>query len=196
MRGSLRAVQGTSGFDLFGGGIKSLQSGITTLSSATTNITITNVDLTKSFVLISFKGTAKASDDDGYAYSQGITKAVLTSSTNLELSCRSQSSYYTTTVSWFIIELEAIKNVQRGVSHWGIGSTSLDINIAGVDLSKTIIIATASGWPVAPNVVGAAIFGVWKFLTKLTSPTVLRLENTVNIANKGLDVAWQVIEFN
>lgn len=87
-----------------GVGLKKVQRGLVTLSrmnNATVNITIEPVNMSKTFVNISYRGVA-----GGTSTSHPIgVRAVLTSSTNLEISYIHSSPGYTDIeVSWEVIE--------------------------------------------------------------------------------------------
>lgn len=89
--------------ELFGGGapaspIKSIQRGTATVASnATTNVTISAVNLSKSLVIVN------AGPSSGGTYMFATLPAVLTSSTNLKLQ-RYDTASLSMTVEWQVVE--------------------------------------------------------------------------------------------
>lgn len=88
-----------------GGGIKSVQRGVTATSkTAVTNVTLTAVNLSKCFLSINQSG---GQTSDGTIIIGSFSRANLTSTTNLQFSvCDIVNVTYTTppTVAWEVIE--------------------------------------------------------------------------------------------
>ena len=119
-----------------GGGIKSVQRGVSTVPDVATNITINTVDRTKCLVLVTKFGTDASQLD----YDDFINNVwgVVTTSTNLALVTKRVDAYIS--VSWTLIEF-AYGTVQHGT----ITPTAVGVNnttISAVDMDKAILVHT------------------------------------------------------
>jgi len=115
-----------------------VQRGVTNMSS-NTNVTISTVDLTKSFVICTLASEGWSSYTD-YNYEECV-RARLTSSTNLNLSI--QTSQYSQTVTWQVIEYDNC-NVQQIDYTIPTSATISDLTISTIDPERTFVCGTFS----------------------------------------------------
>jgi len=107
-----------------------VQSGTTTLSATTTNVAISTVDRSKTFVTSTIRTAGTVS-------SQWFTRAYLTSSTNLQLYIVNR--FGSTTVSWYVVEWEGA-TVQYGATNIANGSSVLNVAISTIDPETTVLL--------------------------------------------------------
>ena len=155
-----------------------VQRGSATLSSTTTNVPISSVDLSRSFVLTNSRvtgGTFGASD---------FPRAALTSSTNLRISIPSSAG---NVVKWQVIQYDDA-SVQRGTTSFASGDSSKTATVSAVDTSKAWLVysnSTAAG--TANNIGQKLIRG------RVTNGTTLTFDRSST--GQTLDLAWELVEF-
>ncbi|MEK6676046.1 MAG: hypothetical protein AABZ47_10390, partial [Planctomycetota bacterium] len=156
----------------------SVQRGTFTSVSTTGDVTISPVDLTRSFVLVS---GSVASPDTTYS-GDDFFRARLTSTTNLEIIHSTSSSR---TADWQVVEFTN-SSVQRGIGTLGSTDVFATATISSVNLSKSIALISwkTSGIGGAQNMVRA----------RLDNATQIRVDREVT--GTVIDFAWEVIEFS
>lgn len=157
--------------------IKSIQRGTATipLSNTSTTVTIGTVDLTKSIVLVDF-------GNNGLWPNTLDIYAELTNPTTINLT-RYTSGDYSQTINWVVIEFNNVKSKQTGLQSITT-TTEVIVNIANVDMTKTLIFASYnSSHSSDPEYLK----------TRFISATQIGL---TEIIPSTMKVAWQVIEFN
>lgn len=158
----------------FGGGVR-VQRGTASVTSSS-SVSISAVDLTKSFVLIS---CSVATGDTTYG-SDDFFRARLAGATNLEI------VHNTTAVKdcdWQVVEYQA-SVVQRGTGTLSSAATSSGpISIASVDLATSFLQVT---WTSSGN--GS---GVNSLQAQLTSATTIQIDRAVS--GTTIDYAWEVV---
>ncbi|MEX2157812.1 MAG: hypothetical protein WEB04_00205, partial [Dehalococcoidia bacterium] len=156
----------------------SVQRGTFNSVDTTGDVTISAVDLSKSFVLIS--GSVQSADatygDDDYF------RARLTSSTNLEIV---HNTTVSKTADWQVVEFTGA-TVQRGTGSMTTTQTSVNVPVTTVDPAKAIVLLS---WKSSINGTGAS------FLRgRITSPTQITIDRAA-ATSATIDYAWEVIEF-
>jgi hypothetical protein len=169
----IRSISGSS--------IKSVQAGTTTISGSSTsvNVTISQVDLSKSIVIISGL--------EGYPSSitvqQLLVAAEILNQTTLRISRSAGGGSDTIIVPWQVIEFENIKSLQKGVS------STASTNISNTNLSKSVLFfsykSTNTSTTLPYGFISARL---------MTIPTRIALSSPTSINNYS--VYWQVVEFN
>ena len=156
----------------------SVQRGSPTLGSSTTDIPISSVDLTRSFVLMNSRvggGTFGASD---------FPRAALTSSTNLRVSIESSAS---NVVKWQVVTYNEAA-VQRGTTSFASGDSSKTATVSTVDTSKAWLLYSNTTTAGTANDIGQKLVrGL------VTSGTTLTFDRSST--GQSLDVAWELVEF-
>jgi hypothetical protein len=130
----------------------SVQRGSQTMTTDTVNVTLTSVDLSKTFALISYQHT-------GTTYGVAdFYRARLTSSANLELSKQAGGSTGAV-VDWQVVELTAGGTVQKGDLSFLSSDTSKTAVINAVDSTKAFLLAywNVGGTGIAPNFIRGRI---------------------------------------
>ncbi|MCH8123473.1 MAG: T9SS type A sorting domain-containing protein, partial [Bacteroidetes bacterium] len=154
-----------------------VQSGTTTFTSVSTDVTIASVDLTKSFLVFSY-----TVDDEGP--SQFLVRGDLTSSTNIHFERAGATGSPIVTIAWYVAEFTSGVTVQRGNDPNN--TETVNIPITAVDLSESFPLIswqnTGSTWgdDDGPR-------------ARLTSSTNLELDAVRVISG---NVNWQVIEYD
>lgn len=157
-----------------------VQRGSELIDAATKNVTITAVDLAKSFPLISFSIVgAKYNLDDN-------VKAKLTSTTNLELN--GDNTFGVGTVEWQVIEFDG-SSVQTGDVSFSTTDISKTATITGVNLTKSLLIFSQKNPSVANlNVASHVLRG------RITSTTQLTFDRD-EAGSLSIELTWFVVEF-
>src|SRR5574341_28251 len=153
-----------------------------TSTTATMNVTIPAVDLTKTFVLASVAPNSAAQNVD----ERWTVRARLTSATNLELT-RNETGI-AVDVYWQTVQIDSA-SVQRGIVTIGAGTSSATANISSVDLPKSFLVLTTRG-------AGASNGDESQYSVRgrITSPTQLTFDR-ISTSN-SVDIAWEVITLN
>ncbi len=129
-----------------------VQRGSQTITADTANVTLTAVDLSRTYAIISHQ-------DTGATYGVGdFYRAHLTSTTNLELSKQTGGSTGAV-VDWQVVELTAGGTVQRGDLSFLSSDASKTAVISAVDSTKAFLLASwnVGGTGIAPNFVRGRI---------------------------------------
>ncbi|GIO63585.1 hypothetical protein [Paenibacillus cineris] len=165
-----------------GGGVivKSVQNGAVSLTSTSQNITIGNVDKSKSIVLVNVVYDVNASPQDN------LVAAKLVSNTTLNLS--RYTSTVTITVYWQVVEFESVKSLQTGDSTFT-ATTENTVAISPVNMSKSLIICTMKMWTSNTSIQNFSL--VYRF----KSSTSIGLTGGVSTVTDKV-FSWQVVEFN
>ena len=150
-------------------------------STATQNIPINSVDLTKTFVLIGTRTTSTSATID----EQRVTRAILTNSTNLQLT-RVETGIAVTHV-WQVIELNNV-TVQNGTTTLS-AVTSATAAINSVNLSNTFLVFSVSG-AAATNGVDA------QYYVRGTFANSTAVVFNRNSATNSVVVSWFAVSVN
>lgn len=161
------------------GGIQSVQSGLTSVNSASGSkviVPITPVDLSKSVVFYTFRNSQNYSNDP----------LVVLKANSVELSRTYQQ--FEPVVSWFVVEFENVV-VQRGVETLASNLTGQNTTIGNVNKDRTVILISAQDASGSPNT-----YGRFSFMTgHLSSNTdILFLRAATGPA---LTYSWQALTF-
>ena len=170
------AIDGPSGSN-----IKSMQSGTYTLTSTNGTVTISNVDLTKAFLIFSY--TPSSADTSA---AKQITTGVLTNSTTITFTANSVPTG--TLITWQVIEFNNVKSNQRG-SIGAPTSTTQNITISNVNPSKCLYFISLT------SAQGGTSAG-WVLFSAVLSSSTNFLITWGNNYGAVLSCNWQIIEFN
>ena len=165
-----------------GSNIKSIQSGITTISSASTikSITISSVNIAKSIVVVTSGERLDGGAVDGLCHNVGY----LVDSTTLVVE-RGATGADAQGISWQVIEFNNVKSLQSGERSVSSSGTT-DIPVSSYSPGKSMLIFSS------------------KRLTTTTTPyqyAIKKLDSS-NLQIQGylggavFYVRWQLIEFN
>lgn len=171
---------------IFGGGgnnIKSLQNGIAILDnslSASKDVTISSVDLSKSILVFNYKITG--------AYASTTMNTFLTGYfTNNQTICFSVNTYpgKPFTIAWTVVEFEKA-NVQRGQLE--LNGTNADVNVAitPVNPNKSILLYSQYAFSSKGTIAEVPLYG------KVNEDTITFAQNRDDVYKRA---HWQVIEF-
>ncbi len=156
--------------------IKSLQSGELTLTANTDNATITSVDLTKAFLIVTWR------TDAATAFREAGVNARLTTSTNIAFQVALNGAS-TTVIRWTVVEFDDPDfSVQRG--DVTIAYDNLAVAISAIDLGRSV--ATASMAFNSSSFTSRAIVRA-----SLTTTINLQLVKT---STSNTRTSWQVIQ--
>ena len=169
-----------------GSNIKSIQRGEYEFQQNSTwaNVTISQVDISMSIVLISI-----ASDGNSATTNDLLVSAYLINSENIRLSRGGTQVSPGCLVSWQVIEFNNI-NLQTGFLDWTLATANdnKDVLISHVEVSKTLIIVNYQVYDLSAT---HLVYGLVKSQIKDSS--------TITFTAYGNDVRyqirWQVIEF-
>ena len=185
---SSRVMPTVRGFDLLGGGIKSVQSGTVVFSGSSEtskNISISSVKYSKSIVLLSVESST---------YNPNLVTFTghLTSSTNLRIQRTTGYSGLSVEVTWTVIEFDSAYIVQTGEATIGsYEGVSVTVDISEVDLSKAFLIASN-------NLRTTSDSGPWFFYGKFNSSTQIYLQygnQSVQSGTAGTKyLRWYVVQ--
>lgn len=153
------------------------QAGTTTLTGSNTTVTITTVDMSKSFLV--FSSTLSDTEPDNYQVGGEISDANT-------ITFRRSGTTGTMSISWQIFEFESGVFVQRGSTSVPL-STNVDIGISCVDLNKSFVILSGRND-------GTTLGNDDGITGNLTSATNLRLLTGTSGGNFD-EAFWQVIEY-
>jgi hypothetical protein len=177
-------VFATTNLNDFRSGIKSIQRGTHTMTTTSDAVTISSVNTTHAFVIISY--SAPDSSDP-----RCIPAAYLTNSTTLTLTNGDAFAGNLPTVAWQVIELvpqfygAVIKSVQSGQQ--AMTSTSVNVPLSSVNTNKSFSIVTWES-PTNTNAHKDAVMGV------ITGATTLNLSQGA-AGTTAATANWTVIEF-
>jgi hypothetical protein len=165
----------------------SVQRGVRSLTTTETTVNVpipTNVNINKSFVLISVAPNMTGQGND----ERWTIRAQLTGANNLEL-FRADSGI-AVDVYWQVVEIQGA-SVQRGLTTFPANVNTASTNIpASVDLSKSFLIMSFAG--------GAGINGIeTRYMVRgaLTNGNTLTF-NRVASSNHAVNLAWEVVTMN
>lgn len=165
-----------SGFDLFGGGIKSIQSGTTLINSTIVDVPIDEINLSKS-ILLFFIRIPNAT----VSIANVAVSGYLSNQNNIKFEIA--NAYNTPTVEWYVLEFDAVKSLQTGIKE--VSTATETVTISNVDVSKSIVIVNYKSGDSSTTIPLFLITG------KLTNATTLTLNQA---GNRNKTVYWQVIE--
>ena len=165
--------------------LKTIQSGTTTLTTAQSANTasITAVDLSKSFLVFSYKGSSGNDDDAGL----GQIRGKLTSTTQITFTRFWPGGSSSFTIEWRVIEFTSGVSVQRGT--YGNVSGTVNVAISSVNTAKSFAIVTESGW------LNSGVSGHIVNRARITSSTNLELYAGLTGA-WNTQTEWQVVEWD
>lgn len=157
---------------------KSVQSGTVTVSTdMTVNVTISNVDTTKSFVMITYT--------TGMGFpARNRVRAHLSSSTNLRLT--RYSIIGSISVHWIVYEIKDLKSLQWGTSDPVEGGTNY--TISGVSKDNTLVIYS---YDTSRDDSTAGMFTS----IRLTTNTNLFIDRYLGHEGYYFKVTWYILEF-
>ncbi len=152
----------------------SVQRGTTGVTASPMNVALAAVDLSKTFVLVSWQklGSTYGADD--------IVRARLTSTTNLEFSHGTGS--FDGTADWQVVTMDAA-SVQSGDATLASGASSLVVPVTAVDTTKTFLMVswTSNGDSIGANFVRG----------RITSPTQLTFDR--GVTGTTLSLTWYLV---
>ncbi len=171
-----------------GASVKSVQSGTATFDSLqnTHPITLSTVDTAKTLVWggISWGGgrfNSAAANATRFGFE-------LTNPNTLNLQ-RLGSPIQRTVAEWYAAEFTTGVTVRRGKSSFASTTSTLNVTIPSVDLTKTFVLVST-----APNSTAQNVDERWTIRARLTSAT--NLELTRNETGITIDAYWQVIQID
>lgn len=158
-----------------GSNVKSIQGGTISISLAQTDVTINQVSLSNSIVLVNWYS-------QGTQVRQFLISAELATSTRIRITVNSFVGSYQ--VSWTVIEFNNVKSIQRGTALKG--TASLDVSISSVDLNKSILFASATSTETGTSMADTSLNYY------LSSQTNIVFKE---FSPRDKSIRWQVIEF-
>lgn len=179
------------GFNLFGGGIKSVQRGYTNMGAfggfVSLNVNIASVNITKSIIMVERPINYTSRPD--YYHVRGR----FVDNTTIEFKRHGLSTdcgFY-----WQIIEFDDSVTVQSGLSQINTSATSASATIGTVNLSKSFCVCSTYCTDTTPN---ADRILCTMVTPKLSSTTQIRFDRNINISSSyGINyVAWFVVTQN
>ena len=175
-----QALLSNAGLSGIAGGaiIKTVQRGlITEMPSTSLEITIPDVDIDKSVLLVTnFRG--------GNAYWNQIL-GELTASNKITLSRYDATATTGLQLGWQLLEFSNIKSIQKGKDVMSSPDYGFDITISPVDMQKSIVFLSSKNDSTSTN----ASYGV---RYELTGATTLRRTNNIT---GNVTAVWYVVEF-
>lgn len=165
--------------------IKSIQRGTTSFTAAATtkDITISQVDISKSIVRVSMVVTAQ--DQTPHTQKTIGCGARLTTSTNLNLAKLVGGKDIT--VSWEVIEFNNVKTIQRGILDSSQNFT-FTVSITAVDLNKSLLFTNSKAYN------SYVVYSEKPTYTeRFSSSTQLEFKQDGIGAS---EIYWEVIQFN
>lgn len=165
-----------------GSNIKSIQRGNVTISfsNLTQSVTISEVDTTKSIIILSYTSTSSPPN-----YGSIKPRAYFATGTSFTLE-RGNASHSGLVVSWQVIEFKDIKSLQSGQTTAATSSTGTQA-ISSVDLSKSALFFSFS-------YVSGGSGTMWEPRMYLSSTTEITYEPGFSITNNVV-YSWFVVEF-
>lgn len=164
--------------------IKSVQSGLTTITITGRSVDINAVSLDKSFLIFSTSGGG--GDPREHAVHGSLSYYA---SENSSDRLRFENSYDTSPrdilISWMVVEFEKGVSVQHGKYNMPSDSEEETISISPVDVNKSFVIASSSG--------GGLTDPRDKVAVDISSSTTLRFRQA-SIGN-STNIHWQVVTF-
>ncbi len=164
--------------------LKSIQRGSVVMTSTSKVVTITEVDLTKAFLVFSVEYDEEASSDDPAHY---MTRGRITSST--QITFNRYDSDHDVQVFYEVIEFESGINVQSGTTLLDTKTNYQFVSISEVDMTKAFLMFTKSGNYSSGDGELQPLAGY------IYNPTRLRFQNQRIYYGYYPTVDWQVIEF-
>jgi outer membrane protein assembly factor BamB len=152
----------------------SVQRATTSVTASPMNVTLSAVDLSKTFVLVSWQkvGATYGADD--------IVRARLTSTTNLELSHGTGS--FDGIADWQVVTMDSA-SVQSGDSTLAAGASTLTVPVTAVNTATTFLLAS---WASSGDSIGA------NFVRgRITSPTQLTFDR--GVTGTALGITWYLV---
>ncbi|MCR9141099.1 MAG: hypothetical protein NXI24_02525 [bacterium] len=156
--------------------LTNVQSGSITMSSATQNVAVTPVVMSRSFV-VCYVRTSESS-----AYYQPSCQL---SATN-QVTIQSNQALATAVVQWYLVEFTSGVSVQRGSTTLAGGSSTSNVTIASSAVNKSFVVSTTR---INLNSTGADEQRTVR--ARLTSATNLELSRNEN--TNAVVVEWQVV---
>ena len=140
---------------------------------------ISAIDLSRSVIIMhGVKSSASNIGEQALSAKFGI---------NTEVVINRQVSGYAMTASYTVIEFAPGVNIQSGYTTPSIATTSFDITISSVDISKSILLFS--------YFTGAESFSLGSLMGYLLNPTTLRFERT-GTTSRSFGITYFVVEFN
>jgi len=166
-----------------------VQNGSFNLTSPSTsqNISINEVDLSKSFVIASYIANGGLEADD----SSFLVN--FTNSTILHFE-RSTGGGIPVGIVWHVVEFTGDEIVQSGTTQFGSSDTEIDVTLSEVNVEKTVAFASTNMKAGMSSYTADDDTGPVWFLTNLSSSTNLRLRRAVS-GSATAAVSWFVVEF-
>jgi len=158
--------------------IKSIQRGTVNPSSNTTDVTISEVDLTIAIPRL----TIKAAGNAGIAVDEVMARIEFLNDTTIRITMTSYNGAFIPTFFWEVIEFNNVKSIQSGYVSSG---NNASVSVSAIDENKSIIYSSASSF--ATGLTPYACF----YKAIIESSTNIKLEGWSNP-----NVQWYLIEFN
>ncbi len=158
--------------------VKNVQSGTTTMNPATRTVTLTAVDIGRSFVLCHNR------TNDGTSRSR--VSCELTNATTLTITAGVANA--SNVVQWYVVEFTSGIAVQRGLASFANGTGTVNVTLNPVvDLTRTFVLISES-----INDNNQTRDERWTVRARLSATN--NLELTRNETGTAVSVAWQVIQ--
>lgn len=169
----------------FATGIASIQSGLSNRTSATTNVTISSVSLTKSFSITSLR------TNDNLLLPDVTCVGMLTTATNLELRSAASPSSLNSIVRYFVVEFDsdADLNVQSGTISISSAQESNTATITSVDTTKTFIVHAGT---LGANYTSPVPRNTTRL--RLTDATTVTADRSTNGSAVDMETGYYVVE--
>jgi len=153
------------------------------IGTATTTVTIGQVDLTKAFVLI----TESASSTDQVNDEDWLIRARLTDATTLQLG-RNESDTMAVAVSWQVIEMDRASVQSNIVTMEGANSVTGSLS-PSVNTDKTFIVYSR-----ALDTGSGGVEGEYQARAELTNDSTVTFTRVGNNTSHILNIAWFAVE--
>jgi hypothetical protein len=163
--------------------IKSIQRGTFTMTGVADSITISEVDLGSSVVLLTFVSPSANSPN------KMIVKGELTTSTNLNLEVNADPLGDDSKVQWTVVEFNNVKSLQTGQYTLQNDNIEETVAISEIDTNKALLFVSFNSNYANISSNGVAAFAL---SSRIVSTTSIGFE--VDLSNSIIN--WQVVEFN
>ena len=171
---------------LIGGGsnIKSIQSGVFTMSAISNDIPISPIDITKSIIIISVINPFATSPNKMLVQGQIISTTAIRIGTKIDAT----ASYYPT-VNWQVIEFENVKSLQKGDYFPSPVGSEVAIAVSNININKSLLIVT---WKHSSTTTSGSAVRAFSLGTRIIDETSIGFNANLS----GTYTHWQLIEFN
>ncbi len=164
--------------------IKSIQRGSGSMSTSSTsvNIPISQVDLTKSIIRVTLRGSQT---QPARLFVAGKFNS------DIELNFQRVVGTGVAVFEWEVVEFNNVKSMQSGTKTSVETATTITQAISSVDTSKSLLFFSFKSTADSSTVTGA-----WLMTAKITSDVLLTWQRYASVGSGTTTIEWFVVEFN